>query len=600
MSSDEAEALTSDFVEHADVAVSLDEEPPLLSSAEVGSSDDAALTEHAPEAAEAEDVANGVKPGVFGDDTGENGTICGDALLQAGTMEHEDAMIRDDSARLADEVGDKDGITGESEAAEPGAVDDAAEEGPPRRRRKASSHGSILRAGNLFTRLRFCAQTQPTAPERFKSPYMQYVAHMWPHVKASLPESADTTEITRRLAQIWDDLSIAKRGVWEQRASSEKKECPPDVMQRMVGHRSRRTKKHHEAPKRSMSAFLLYSQAMRAQARADHPNTKNTDISKLLAERWRQASEEEKRPFIELEKEQRTQYKEAMAAWLEQKQRKEQEALQQRQSIEQLQQPPISTVGFLPGMQHAGLLGMRPLPLVNQHQLQSQQHQLLLQQLQLGHQPASALLQPPLQSFHLQGSHHATPGSLMSHMAQNSAIGTPGPAGVASQQIMPPQQPLLHGFNVGVPQHLQPPPHVRLAANQMQLPQSALSGSVMDPQGQMTQPSHHQPLQYGAMAGGAQPPLAAGTDRVYYHQQALQHVPSSGVHNSFGAMQMLPHEGGGTAHPLSGAGPAQPGVSGSLQPTPEASMHVLPPSSRVPNDGLRSVAGLGADWPPQV
>ena len=53
MSSDEAEALPSVFVEHADVAVSLDEAPSLLSSAEVGSSDGAALTEHAPEAAEA-------------------------------------------------------------------------------------------------------------------------------------------------------------------------------------------------------------------------------------------------------------------------------------------------------------------------------------------------------------------------------------------------------------------------------------------------------------------------------------------------------------------------------------------------------------------
>ena len=435
---------------------------------------------------------------------------------------------------------------------------------------------------------------------------MQYVAHMWPHVKASLPDSADTTEITRRLAQIWDDLSIAKRGVWEQRASSDKQECPPDVLQRVVGKGSRRTKKHHEAPKRSMSAFLLYSQAMRAQVRADHPNTKNTDISKLLAERWRQASEEEKRPFIELEKEQRTQYKEAMAAWLEQKQKKDQEAVQQRASFGQLQQPPLGALGYLPGMQHAGLLGVRPLPLVNQHQLQSQQHQLLLQQLQFGHhQPASAVLPPPpLQSFHLQGSHHAAPGSLMSHVAQNSAIGAPGPAGMASQQMMSSQQPLLHTINVGVPQSLQPPPHVRLGAHQMQLQQAAqpaLSGSVMDPQGHVSQPGH-QPLQYGAMAGGAQPALAAGTDRLYYPQQALQHVSGSGVHASFGGMQMLPLEGGGggTTQSLPVADPAHAGAPGFLQPISQASMHVLSPSGDLQNDVSRPVSGLGADWSPQV
>ena len=139
MSSDEAEALPSVFVEHADVAVSLDEAPSLLSSAEVGSSDGAALTEHAPEAAEAEDATSSAKPGVFGDAAGENGTICGDALLEPGPIEHDDAMKQDDGAQLEDEVGDKDSVARESDAAEPGEADAAAEEGPPRRRRKASS-----------------------------------------------------------------------------------------------------------------------------------------------------------------------------------------------------------------------------------------------------------------------------------------------------------------------------------------------------------------------------------------------------------------------------------------------------------------------------
>ena len=111
MSSDEAEALPSVFVEHADVAVSLDEAPSLLSSAEVGSSDGAALTEHAPEAAEAEDATSSAKPGVFGDAAGENGTICGDALLEPGPIEHDDAMKQDDGAQLEDEVGGGTGYT---------------------------------------------------------------------------------------------------------------------------------------------------------------------------------------------------------------------------------------------------------------------------------------------------------------------------------------------------------------------------------------------------------------------------------------------------------------------------------------------------------
>lgn len=69
------------------------------------------------------------------------------------------------------------------------------------------------------------------------------------------------------------------------------------------------------APKRAMSAFLSYSQQMRPQIREEFPDLKNTDISGVLAQRWKEASEEEKRPHLEREMREREKYHDDMAKW---------------------------------------------------------------------------------------------------------------------------------------------------------------------------------------------------------------------------------------------------------------------------------------------
>ena len=80
---------------------------------------------------------------------------------------------------------------------------------------------------------------------------------------------------------------------------------------------NKRTKKPQGAPKRAISAFLSFSQLMRPEIRAQYPNLKNTDVSSVLAQKWHETSEEEKRPHIERELRDREKYHEDMAAWKE-------------------------------------------------------------------------------------------------------------------------------------------------------------------------------------------------------------------------------------------------------------------------------------------
>ena len=88
----------------------------------------------------------------------------------------------------------------------------------------------------------------------------------------------------------------------------------------------KRAKKDPSAPKRPMSAFLYFSQGKRSQIKKQNPEMKNTEISRLLGEMWRNAKPEEKDPHIAKEKAEREKYKVAIAEW-----RKEFEAKQEAQ-----------------------------------------------------------------------------------------------------------------------------------------------------------------------------------------------------------------------------------------------------------------------------
>lgn len=79
----------------------------------------------------------------------------------------------------------------------------------------------------------------------------------------------------------------------------------------------KRARKDPSAPKRPMSAFLYFAQGRRTKIKSENPDMKNTEISRILGDIWRNASEEERRPYMEKEREEREKYKVAVAEWKE-------------------------------------------------------------------------------------------------------------------------------------------------------------------------------------------------------------------------------------------------------------------------------------------
>lgn len=105
----------------------------------------------------------------------------------------------------------------------------------------------------------------------------------------------------------------------------------------------KRAKKDPSAPKRPMSAFLYFSLGRRTKIKAENPGLKNTEVSRMLGEMWRNLGDEGRKPYVDKELEEREKYKVAIAEWrMEDEKKKEEEkkilAAQQAQWAKQQSQ----------------------------------------------------------------------------------------------------------------------------------------------------------------------------------------------------------------------------------------------------------------------
>jgi hypothetical protein len=76
-------------------------------------------------------------------------------------------------------------------------------------------------------------------------------------------------------------------------------------------------KRPKDAPKRPPSAFLNYCKKRRAELKLQHPGARNTDISKMLGEEWKNAPSEIRQPHIDKEAREREEYYKKVATWKE-------------------------------------------------------------------------------------------------------------------------------------------------------------------------------------------------------------------------------------------------------------------------------------------
>lgn len=157
----------------------------------------------------------------------------------------------------------------------------------------------------------------PQAPKRFKSSYICFFMAKQPEIKEELGDKSSVTEVSKKSAEMWRNLPADERAHWDDVAAKDK--------QRYMVEKAtytgpwqvpwKRAKKDPSAPKRPMSAFLYFSQDRRRQIKDANPSLRNTEVSRILGELWRNASDEEKKPHVDREKGEREKYKIAIAEW---------------------------------------------------------------------------------------------------------------------------------------------------------------------------------------------------------------------------------------------------------------------------------------------
>jgi len=162
----------------------------------------------------------------------------------------------------------------------------------------------------------------PQAPKRFKSSYILFFIHVQEDIKKSLPVGHKSApEVSKRASEMWKSISAEDRLHWDNEAAKEKQRYLAEKKVYtgpwQVPHK--RAKKDPTAPKRNPSAFLLFSLTKRKELKQKNPGLKNTEISSILGNLWRNTSQEEKRPFVEREQIERDKYKVEMSAWREKK-----------------------------------------------------------------------------------------------------------------------------------------------------------------------------------------------------------------------------------------------------------------------------------------
>lgn len=168
----------------------------------------------------------------------------------------------------------------------------------------------------------------PNAPKRFKSSYICFFMAKQPEIKKELGDEATVSNISKRSAEMWKNLSTEERQHWDEVAAKDKQRFMIEKSQYTGPWQVpwKRAKKDPSAPKRPMSAFLYFSQGRRSQIKADNPDMRNTQVSRILGEMWRNLSDEERKPHVEKERKEREKYKIAIAEW-----KKEHEAKQEAQ-----------------------------------------------------------------------------------------------------------------------------------------------------------------------------------------------------------------------------------------------------------------------------
>lgn len=163
----------------------------------------------------------------------------------------------------------------------------------------------------------------PNHPTRPLSSYMYYCKDHRNEALKTLPENSPTTEVSKKLGEMWRSLPAKKKVKYEKQAQKDKEryqaemanyEPPEDLGEEEVTTGSKR-KKDPNAPKRAMSAYMFFAQKERPLVKSENEGISFVETTKELGRRWKALTDEEKRPYEEMNARDKERYEREKTAY---------------------------------------------------------------------------------------------------------------------------------------------------------------------------------------------------------------------------------------------------------------------------------------------
>uniref|UniRef100_A0A7S4HR37 HMG box domain-containing protein n=1 Tax=Odontella aurita TaxID=265563 RepID=A0A7S4HR37_9STRA len=165
----------------------------------------------------------------------------------------------------------------------------------------------------------------PKAPKKGKSAYNYFLTAMRPKIKEQNPD-ATFGELSTLAGQAWKKVSNEEKEKYEKMAESDaarfKREmadysAPSDDSEDEDEGKKKKIKKKAKSksnkPKRGQSSYMFFAKDARAKIKEQNPDASFGEMGKMVGQAWKKLSDEEKKKYEEMAKDDGARYKREMA-----------------------------------------------------------------------------------------------------------------------------------------------------------------------------------------------------------------------------------------------------------------------------------------------